>query len=180
MQTIKKFFALMCLTLLFVSLPISTVTALEKSSSTTVNKAKNKVTVTAKKEKTKKVSKQKKEVVKKADRKIIVYYFHSNYRCSNCYKIEQYSKEAVEIYFTAELKSGIIEYRIINYDQKENAHYIKDYGLYTKSLFVTLVENGREIKSKNLTGVWNYLYNKDEFYNYVKSEIDQYLSEAKQ
>ena len=180
MQTIKKLFALMCLTLLFVSWPASTATALEKSTSAVINQVNKKRFVSVKKEKSKKVSKQKKDAVKKADKKIIAYYFHSNYRCSNCYKIEQYSKEAVETYFPGELKSGKIEYKIVNYDQEENAHYIKDYGLYTKSLVVTLVENKAEIKNKNLTGVWNHLNNKNHFMEYVRDEIKQYLTEAQQ
>jgi len=154
--------------------------ALEKSTGTAVNQVKNNNAANQKDEKSKKVSKQKKTIVKKMDKKIIVYYFHGDYRCSNCYKIEQYSKEAVETYFPDELKSGKIEYRTVNYDKIENTHYINDYGLYTKSLVVALVENNKEIKNKNLTGVWNYLNSMEDFYNYVKSEVNQYLSEAKQ
>ena len=34
---------------------------------------------------------------------VCAYYFHGDFRCSNCYKIEKYSKEAIDKYFAKEL-----------------------------------------------------------------------------
>ncbi len=108
---------------------------------------------------------------------VIAYYFHGNFRCSNCLKIKQYSREAIEKYFGNELKSGELVFKVINVEEKGNEHFVNDYQLYTKSLVLSLVKNGKEIKSENLVKVWEYLGNRDKFYEYVKNNIDSYLGE---
>jgi len=107
-----------------------------------------------------------------------VYYFHGFFRCSNCYKIEKYSKEAVDKYFDKELASGELVYEVINTDEKDNEHFIKDYELYTKSLVVSKIQGGEEVEYKNLEKVWDYLRNKEAFYNYVKEEVAKFLKES--
>jgi len=108
---------------------------------------------------------------------VVAYYFHGTFRCSSCLKIEQYSKEAIEKYFGNELKSGRLVFKVINVEDKGNEHYVNDYQLYTKSLILSLVKNGKETKSDNLVKVWEYLGNREKFYEYVKSNVDSYLGE---
>ena len=108
---------------------------------------------------------------------VVAYYFHGNFRCASCLRIEQYSKEAIEKYFRNELKSGKLVYKVVNVEEKGNEHYINDYQLYTKSLIVSLVKDGKEIKSENLKKVWEYLGSREKFYEYVKNNIDSYLGE---
>lgn len=108
---------------------------------------------------------------------IMVYYFHGNFRCTNCYHIEQYTKEAIEKYFQKELNAGTVVFKTINVEIKGNEHFTNDYQLYTKSVILSLVKNEREIKFDNLTKVWEYLRNKDAFHQYIKSEVEKYLKE---
>lgn len=108
---------------------------------------------------------------------IIAYYFHGNFRCINCYNIERYSKEAIEKYFKNDLASSRIVFKVINIEKKSNEHFVNDYQLYTRSLVLSLVRNGKEVKSKNLTKVWEYLRSKPKFYQYVKTEVNSYLNE---
>lgn len=108
---------------------------------------------------------------------ITVYYFHSNFRCVNCHNIEQYTREAVEKYFRNELSSGKIVLKVINTETAGNEHFIDDYRLYTKSVVLSLVKNGKEVKFDNLAKVWEYLRNKDAFQQYIKSEVEIYLKE---
>jgi hypothetical protein len=114
-----------------------------------------------------------------AEPKVIAYYFHGDFRCSNCHKIEQYSKEAIDKYFAKELASGELEYEIINIDKKGNGHFAEDYKLYTKSLVISRIKDGKEVEYKNLEKVWNYLGNKEAFYNYVKEEVAKFLEADK-
>ena len=102
---------------------------------------------------------------------LVAYYFHGNFRCTNCRKIEEYSREAIEKYFTEELKTKKLVFSIINTDQPENKHFIKDYQLYTRSLIIAEFKGGKQVQWKNLTGVWNHLGNREKFYDYVRSEI---------
>ena len=80
---------------------------------------------------------------------ILTYYFHGNFRCVNCHNIEQYTKEAVEKYFQKELDTGKVVFKVIDVEIKGNEHFTNDYQLYTKSVILSLVKNGKEVKFDN-------------------------------
>jgi hypothetical protein len=109
--------------------------------------------------------------------KVIAYYFHGDFRCPTCHRLEQYSKEAIDMHFKDAISSGKLEFKAINVDEKANRHFVNDYQLYTKSLVLSLVKDGKEIKSKNLTKIWEYVGNKQRFYDYVWDEIAAFLKE---
>lgn len=117
--------------------------------------------------------------VTQATNKVIVYYFHGNYRCYSCMRIEQYTRESVEAAFAKELKSGQIEFRSINIDLPANTHYVDDYKLFTKSVIVSDMVQGKERRWKNLQKVWELLRNETKFKDYIKSETVVYLQEKK-
>ncbi|MFH1066755.1 MAG: nitrophenyl compound nitroreductase subunit ArsF family protein [bacterium] len=108
---------------------------------------------------------------------VVVYYFHGTLRCPSCHLIEQYAKETVERDFAGQLSSGRAVFKIINVEEKGNEHFTNDYQLYTKSVVVSLVKNGKEEKWKNLKEVWPLLRNKEKFSAYVKDEVGKYLKE---
>lgn len=109
------------------------------------------------------------------DQKVIAYYFHTTMRCPTCHKLEQYSKEAIENNFKSELASGKLEFKVINVDNKGNEHFINDYQLYTKSLVLSLVRSGKEVRSKNLAAIWELVGNKEKFSDYVRKEVAGFL-----
>jgi len=108
--------------------------------------------------------------------KVIAYYFHTTFRCPSCHKIEQYTEGALREYFKKEIESGDLVYKVINIEDKGNQHFVKDYQLYTKSVVLSLVEDGKEIKFKNLEKVWQYLRDKNKFYEYIKGETQSFLN----
>ncbi len=112
---------------------------------------------------------------KPLESKVYAYYFHGTMRCPTCHKLEQYSKEAIETNFKDELTSGKLEFKVVNVEDKGNEHFMNDYQLYTKSLVISLTENGKEVKSKNLTKIWDYVGNKQKFFDYVTVEINNFL-----
>ena len=107
--------------------------------------------------------------------KVVAYYFHGDFRCPTCYRLEQYSKEAIDTHFKDALSSGKLEFKAVNVDEKANKHFVNDYQLYTKSLVLSLVKDGKEIKSKNLIKIWEYVGNKQRFFEYVTSEVQDFL-----
>ena len=107
--------------------------------------------------------------------KVIVYYFHGAFRCATCTKMEKYSKEAIETNFKDALVSGKLEFKAVNVEERGNEHFVQDYQLYTKALVISLVESGKEIKSKNLTKIWEYVNNKQKFFEYITREINGFL-----
>lgn len=106
-----------------------------------------------------------------ADPAVIVYYFHGNARCANCYKLEQYAREAVEGNFKTEVASGEVVFSPINVDQRENGHFVGDYQLYTKSIVVSRREGAKELSHEVLMEAWEYLGNKPKFIEYVTGRI---------
>ena len=113
------------------------------------------------------------------ENKVVVYYFHGAFRCPTCHKLEQYSREVIENNFKDALVSGELEFKVINIEDKENKHYVKDYQLYTKSLILSLIKDGKETKWINLDKIWEYVGNKQRFIDYVNSGVVDFLKESK-
>ena len=104
--------------------------------------------------------------------KSIIYYFHGDFRCVSCHKIENYTKEVFAENFT-----NTMELKVVNVDDNENKHFLNDYQLYTKSVVVSKIKNHQEIAYKNLDKIWQYLGNEEKFKNYLKTEITNFLAE---
>lgn len=98
----------------------------------------------------------------------ILYYFHSNVRCATCKKFESWTTQTAQ--------NLPVEFKIINTDSKENAHYLTDYSLYTKSVVIT----DNQGNFKNLDKIWNYNNNQNAFMNYVSDEVKAFIGENKQ
>jgi len=105
----------------------------------------------------------------------VVCYFMNSQRCSNCYKIETYTRQAVDDNFAEEIGDGSLVWMIINVDEPQNRRYIKDYGLYTKSVVLVRVRDGKETEWKNLDQVWGLLGDKDNFQSYITREVTSFL-----
>ena len=108
--------------------------------------------------------------------KTMVYYFHGKARCVSCVKIEQYTAESVQRGFAAPLKEGTLEWAVVDTDEKANAHFMKDYGLYTKSVVLVRVRDGRQISFKVLDKVWEHLNDKAAFIKYVQDETRAFVA----
>lgn len=107
--------------------------------------------------------------------RLIVYYFHTSQRCISCRKLEAFTAEAMQTRFATELAAGRVDFRIVNYEREENAHYVREYQLYTKSVVVVDERNGVEVGWKNLPKVWQLLNDKGKFIDYVAAETKAML-----
>jgi hypothetical protein len=110
--------------------------------------------------------------------RVIAYYFHGSFRCPTCAAMEKYSREAVETNFKDKLASGELEFKAVNVEGRGNEHFMIDYKLYTKSLILSLVKDGREVKSKNLDKIWQLAGNRQKFTDYVSAEINEFMKDA--
>lgn len=106
---------------------------------------------------------------------IIVYYFHGNARCSSCRKLEQYTKEAVELNFSTGPFAGRAHFSAVNIDKPENEHFIADYKLVSKAVVLQPEKGGKWV---NLDQIWLKLEDKDVFLAYIRDGIIKAL-EAK-
>ncbi len=92
--------------------------------------------------------------------------------------MEKYAREAVEAGFKDALASGKLEFKTVNVEERGNEHFVDDYQLYTKTLILSLVEEGKEVKHKNLEKIWEYSRNKKKFTDYVTGEISSFMKDA--
>lgn len=111
----------------------------------------------------------------RAGSKVIAYYFHVTVRCPTCRKIEALSEEALKRGFAGALKDGALEWRPVNVEYPENRHFIQDYQLFTKSLVIARMKDGKQVEWKNLEKVWELVSNRDAFLRYVQNEVRAYL-----
>lgn len=107
---------------------------------------------------------------------VLVYYFHGEQRCPTCLKIEKLSSEAMQTGFAEALQDGRVVWQVVNYEQPENAHFVDDYELYTKSVIVVKMVNGEQVEWKNLPDIWELVNDDAEFIKYVDGEVRAYMS----
>ena len=107
--------------------------------------------------------------------KVVVYYFHNNFRCAKCRKFESYSKETLQTDFSDALNDGRLEWKVINFEEPVNKHFVGDYQLYTKSIIVAKHQDGRQTEWKNLEKIWDLVGDKTVFVKYIKDEVSAYL-----
>lgn len=115
------------------------------------------------------------QISNRKDHRVIVFYFYGNVRCFTCKRIERLTKEAVKEEFGEEMKNGIVEMKAINVEEPRNNHFIRDYRLYTRSVIVSDLTQGKEERWKNLVRVWELVRNDEAFKRYVQKEVKEYL-----
>lgn len=110
--------------------------------------------------------------------KVIAYYFHGSFRCPTCVNMEKYSREAIETNFKDAQASGELEFKPVDVEKKGNEHFVGEYRLYTKTLILSLVKDGKEVRSKNLDRIWELSRDKQKFMDYVSGELNSFMKDA--
>lgn len=111
------------------------------------------------------------------DSYVQAYYFHATYRCKRCTALEQYSREAIETNFKKELANGTLRFDEINFDEPENRHFLKDYGLTYRALVLVRFKDGKQTGFKVLEKIWQLVGDKPAFLEYVKAETETFLKQ---
>lgn len=109
---------------------------------------------------------------------IYVTYFHATARCVSCLKIEDLTNATMSTRFAVPISEKRVVWRTLNLDEPANDHFTKDYGLYTKSVIVSEVRDGREVRWKNLDRIWDLLGDPPAFQGYVEREVQAFLEKA--
>lgn len=117
----------------------------------------------------------KKESAAFENRKLVVYYFHGTARCRTCAKFETLTKEVMDGSFADEVKKGRVEFRVVNVDDKENEHYVRDYQLFSKSVVLSDTKGGKQLGWKNLEEIWNKVRDEEIYKNYIRDEVASVL-----
>jgi hypothetical protein len=106
---------------------------------------------------------------------VVLYYFHGTRRCNTCRSIEAYAQEAVEGKFKDALQAGALEWTVLNTDEPEYAHFVKDFGLVSSSLVVVELDGGEVVRHEILQDAWTLVRDKPRFIAYVQKSVGEYL-----
>ncbi len=111
----------------------------------------------------------------KSTSRIEVIDFHSTNRCMTCRAIEANTEFTLNEYFADELKSGKITFEDINIDEKENYAMAEKFEASGTSLFLNVIEDGKETQINLTNFAFRKGKNKEDFSKELKKKIDDLL-----
>jgi hypothetical protein len=112
------------------------------------------------------------------DRQVVAYYFHGKLRCKTCVGMEGMTADVLKTDFPAQLKDRTIDWRVVNYDDEANEHFIEDFQLVGPSLVLVELAGGRQVRYRNLDKIWRLAHQEDEFKQYVRVQITAFLKQG--
>jgi hypothetical protein len=109
------------------------------------------------------------------ERQVVLYYFHGARRCKTCLSIEANALEVVRSEFAEELDSGALVWKVVNYDEPENDHFIKDFKLVSSSLVLVEMQGGEQVRFSVLHDAWSLARDERRFKKYVQKSVLDFL-----
>jgi hypothetical protein len=115
--------------------------------------------------------------VASAPHRVTAYYFHRTVRCDTCRAIEAQAHATIEAEFANELRSGALEWHVINVEEAGNEHFVKDYDLTIPALVLVDLSDGRQARWTKLDRVWELAHTPPTLGQYVQKELRNYLGD---
>jgi len=106
--------------------------------------------------------------------RVVVMYFHRTERCPTCLKMGGYAEEAVKKGFAEEIKTGKVSFHFIDFQDEKNQKFTQGYKIEGPSLIVAQVSGAKVIRYKRLDEMWTKVRDKQDFLDYVRSEVREY------
>lgn len=116
------------------------------------------------------------QTVKRPDG-VTVINFHGEKRCRTCIAIGDLARKTIDEQFAAEQQAGKVRWEQINYDEPAHSHFVKDYGLVSSTVLVTLWKDGKEVKWNRLDAVWDHVDDGPTFRAYVAQGVGDLLKQ---
>lgn len=109
---------------------------------------------------------------------LLVYYLHGNTRCPTCRSIESQAQAVVQSDFAAELKSGAVTWKVVNYESPSAADLAKKFEIQNPVVVLARMKGGEIAQWKRLDRVWALVGDKPRYASYLRDEIRQMVSAA--
>jgi len=110
---------------------------------------------------------------------LLVYYFHGNTRCPTCRDIESQAHGAVLADFAAELNSGQVIWKTLNYEQGANADLAKKFDIMAPVVLLAKMQAGEMVQWKSLDEVWGLVGDKPAYAAFMREQINKMLGRDK-
>ena len=105
---------------------------------------------------------------------VAVYYLHSTFRCVTCNTIEKLTRELLNSAYSEQLSAGEIEWREIDFQEKETM--AKKFDVIASTVVVGRVKKGEFVEYQRLDKVWEMVERSQEFKTYIAGAIDEALA----
>lgn len=69
-------------------------------------------------------------------KKLDIYYFHGQRRCTTCLTVEQATQDLLNSDFKKELDAGILKFTVLNYEKPENQALVQKYAVWGSALLI--------------------------------------------
>lgn len=103
--------------------------------------------------------------------------FYGTHRCVTCEAIEANSKYTIDTYFQDEVKQGMLEFKTVDVDNKDNYDIAERFEASGTALFINLIKDGQE-KHIDLTEfAFMKGREKEEFSQELKGRIIEQLAQ---
>tara|TARA_R110002049_G_scaffold234002_1_gene407303 strand:+ start:4651 stop:5145 length:495 start_codon:yes stop_codon:yes gene_type:complete len=97
-------------------------------------------------------------------------YFHAPHRCPTCRKIEGFSYKAL----TPEIEAGKLAWQIADYTSGDNASIVDQFEVFTSTVVLVEVQDGKVVRWKNLEEVWNHTSDQEEFTAFIIQALSEF------
>jgi hypothetical protein len=110
---------------------------------------------------------------------LLVLQFHRTQRCAFCSDMEKHAKETLDTYFSNALQEGRIAFRQLNMELPKYQALRKKYSLFTSTLVLIELNQGRESRRKIVTDAWHLTDKRQEFIEMLRSELADFQKDLR-
>jgi hypothetical protein len=110
--------------------------------------------------------------------RVVATYFHRTLRCQTCLHIESLARYDVTDVMASDMASGQLEWRLVNFEEEENARFEEEFGLDGPSLVITIEDGDEVLKWIRMDRVWEIYDDVEAFDAYVLDTLEEYLMAA--
>jgi hypothetical protein len=110
---------------------------------------------------------------------LLVLQFHRTQRCAFCSDMEEHTKETLDTYFSHALQEGKIAFRLLNMELPKYQALRKKYSLFTSTLVLIELNQGRESRRKIVTDAWHLTDKRHEFIEMLRSELADFQKDLR-
>lgn len=106
-------------------------------------------------------------------------YFHYEYRCASCVKLERWAAQAIRRGLADSIRTGRLQWATMDMQSPQGSALADRIGLMNKNVALMEMRDGRMVRSKELVRTWQLLRDSAAFSRYVESETIAFLKAAR-
>ncbi len=110
--------------------------------------------------------------------RVVVYYLHSSARCVTCRAVESQTHEVLQSDFAAELKSGAVVWKPLNYEQPPADALAQKFGVTSFAVILAKMRGSEMAEWKRLDRAGVFAGDKPRFAAYVRDELTNMVRPA--